>query len=980
MKRIFLQSVICILLFISLSVTNSFAQANEKIHHLEYFFDTDPGFGLATQVTVATPSVNVSNLNFTPNISALQKGLHTLHVRAVDSLYRRSITTSQLFYKETVTSNAISNIVAGEYFFDTDPGFGLASTAAVIAGQTVTFNFSGSISSLTNGLHNLFVRTLDAAGKWSISPPQLFYKQAAVANSVANITDAEYFFDTDPGFGAATTATVTPGQTITFSFIGSITSLTNGLHNLFVRTKDANGKWSLSAPQLFYKQALINNPVANIASAEYYFDADPGFGNATSASVTAGQMITFAFTGSITSLSNGLHNLFVRTKDANGKWSLTTPQLFYKQGSVSNTVPNLVAAEYYFDADPGFGNATAAAITAGQTVTFNFAGNVASLATGFHNLFVRTLDANGNWSHTVPKIFYILPPPPNSIPNLVAAEYFFDTDPGFGLATAATLSAGQMVTFNITGNIAPLTNGLHNLFVRTKDALGHWSLSVPQLFYKEALLNNPVSNITSAEYFFDTDPGFGIATAATVTAGQTVTFNFAGNISTLTNGLHNLFVRTRDANGKWSLSTAQLFYKEALLNNPIPNITSAEYFFDTDPGFGNAFAAAVTAGQNINFNFTGNITALANGLHYLYVRSRDINGKWSLSTPQLFYKEPVINNPIPNIVAAEYYVDSDPGFGSGTAFTVSPQGQTIIQNFNFASTSLTRGLHRLYIRVRDANGKWSLTNTHLFYYETLLPVNPVDQFVKLEWFWNNDPGFGNANAVSIPAGNNGQITNFAFNVPVPNSVSNTKQNLFVRVLDDWSLTTVKMVDFTNILLPVILLEFSAKAQDNAVLTKWITTQEINSDHFEVEHSADGISFYKIGTVTAQGQSNTASNYELLHRNPVNGVNYYRLKQVDKNGQFEYSGIVKILFNVKGIIKAYPNPVTDKLNVTVAQSLIQNSKLVLQFYDAKGIIVMQKAITERTNMINLSQLSAGSYSMRIVNEKGEIVDSRIIVKQ
>ena len=980
MKRIFLQSFICILLFISLSVNNTFAQANEKIHHLEYFFDTDPGFGLATQVTVATPAVNISNLNFTPNITSLPKGLHTLYVRAVDSLYRRSITSSQLFYKETVTVNTISNIVGAEYFFDTDPGFGLATTAAVTAGQTITFNFTGSISSLTNGLHHLFVRTLDAAGNWSISSPQLFYKQASVTNPVANITDAEYFFDTDPGFGAATTATVTSGQNVTFSFNGSITSLANGLHNLFVRTKDANGKWSLSTPQLFYKQAVINNPVANIASAEYYFDADPGFGNATSASVTAGQMVTFAFTGNITSLSNGLHNLFVRTKDVNGKWSLTTPQLFYKQSLVSNTVPNLVAAEYYFDADPGFGNATAAAITAGQTVTFSFVGNVASLATGFHNLFVRTLDANGNWSHTVPKIFYILPPPPSSIPNIVAAEYFFDTDPGFGLATAATLSAGQMVTFNITGNIASLTNGLHNFFVRTKDALGHWSLSVPQLFYKEAVLNNSVPNITSAEYFFDTDPGFGSATAATVTAGQPVTFNFAGNISTLTNGLHNLFVRTRDANGKWSLSTAQLFYKEAVLNNPIPNITSAEYFFDTDPGFGNALAAAVTAGQNINFNFTGNIAALANGLHYLYVRTRDINGKWSLSIPQLFYKEPVINNPIPNIVGAEYYVDNDPGFGSGTAFTVSPQGQTIIQNFNFASTSLVRGLHRLYIRVRDANGKWSLTNTNLFYYETQLPVNPVAQFVKLEWFWNNDPGFGNANAVSIPAGNNGQITNFAFNVSVPNSFSNTKQNLFVRVLDDWSLTTVKMVDFTNILLPVTLLEFTAKAQDDAVLTKWITTQEINSDHFEVEHSADGIYFYKIGTVKAKGQSNTTSNYELLHKNPVNGANYYRLKQVDKNGQFEYSAIIKILFNAKGTIVAYPNPVSDKLNVTVAQSLIQSSKLVLQFYDAKGIMVMQKAITERTNMINMSQLSAGSYSMRIANEKGEIVDSRIIVKQ
>ena len=704
MKRIILQITGCILVYFCLSMNVSNAQATEKIHHLEYFFDTDPGFGNATQVIVSTPAVTITNLNFTSNIAALSTGLHTLNVRAVDSLYRRSLTKTQLFYKETLSANAIANITRAEYFFDTDPGFGNGLSATVTAGQFVSFSFAGNISALINGLHNLFVRTLDANGNWSKSVPQLFYKEAAVSNAVANVTEAEYFFDTDPGFGNATTAAVTAGQNITFNFAGNIAPLSNGLHNLFVRTRDANGKWSISTPQLFYKEALVANAIPNITSAEYFFDTDPGFGNATAASITTGQIVTFNFNGNIAALSTGFHNLFVRTRDANGKWNMSIPQVFYKPAAVGNIIPNITSAEYFFDTDPGFGNATVASVTAGQTVTFNFA-----------------------------------------------------------------------------ANITALTNGLHNLFVRTRDANGNWSLSIPQLFYKEAVLNNPVPNITSAEYFFDTDPGFGNATTATVAAGQTVTFNFSGNISSLTNGLHNLFVRTKDANGKWSLSVPQLFYKEAILNNPVPNITSAEYFFDTDPGFGNAITAAVTAGQNVNFNFTGSIGTLSNGLHYLYVRTRDVNGKWSLSIPQLFYKEPVINIPVPNIVAAEYYVDSDPGFGSGTAFTVSPQGQTIIQNFNFAGTSLTRGLHRLYIRVKDANGKWSLTSTALFYYETVLPVPPTDQFVKLEWFWTTDPGFGNATAVSIPPGNNGQITNFAFNVPIDGSFGGTKKNLYIRI-------------------------------------------------------------------------------------------------------------------------------------------------------------------------------------------------------
>ena len=89
-------SIVCLLLFIQFAN----AQASEKIHHFEYFFDTDPGFGNATQITVPTPSVTVTSLNFTPSISALSNGLHTLNVRAVDSLYRRSITRSQMFYKD----------------------------------------------------------------------------------------------------------------------------------------------------------------------------------------------------------------------------------------------------------------------------------------------------------------------------------------------------------------------------------------------------------------------------------------------------------------------------------------------------------------------------------------------------------------------------------------------------------------------------------------------------------------------------------------------------------------------------------------------------------------------------------------------------------------------------------------------------------------------------------------------------------------
>ena len=108
---------------------------------------------------------------------------------------------------------------------------------------------------------------------------------------------------------------MTAGTDVTFSFSGSMSLLTNGLHRLFIRTQDANGKWSISAQQLFYKEALINDPLVNIVQAEYYIDTDPGFSNGTSIALTAGQDMVINFTGNIGSLSQGLHRLFVRTKD-----------------------------------------------------------------------------------------------------------------------------------------------------------------------------------------------------------------------------------------------------------------------------------------------------------------------------------------------------------------------------------------------------------------------------------------------------------------------------------------------------------------------------------------------------------------------------------------------------------------------------------------------------------------------------------------
>jgi hypothetical protein len=112
----------------------------------------------------------------------------------------------------------------------------------------------------------------------------------------------------------------------------------------------------------------------------------------------------------------------------------------------------------------------------------------------------------------------------------------------------------------------------------------------------------------------------------------------------------------------------------------------------------------------------------------------------------------------------------------------------------------------------------------------------------------------------------------------------------------------------TIVLPITWLSIDAYLKNNTSVIRWSTAQEVNSYKFEIEYSADGVSFNKIGVQDAAGFSSTITNYSFTHNNPALGVNYYRIKQFDQNGQFSYSSVVKI--NNKGggaHIILSPNP-------------------------------------------------------------------------
>ncbi len=123
---------------------------------------------------------------------------------------------------------------------------------------------------------------------------------------------------------------------------------------------------------------------------------------------------------------------------------------------------------------------------------------------------------------------------------------------------------------------------------------------------------------------------------------------------------------------------------------------------------------------------------------------------------------------------------------------------------------------------------------------------------------------------------------------------------------------------TQSLLPVDLISFTAQKQDEIhSLLSWETASEINNDFFEVQRSADAKNFEKIGKVQGSGTTEETQLYSFLDRATLADKNYYRLKQVDYNGEYEYSNIEVVDFSEdRGEITIFPNPTADYVNVTL----------------------------------------------------------------
>lgn len=179
-------------------------------------------------------------------------------------------------------------------------------------------------------------------------------------------------------------------------------------------------------------------------------------------------------------------------------------------------------------------------------------------------------------------------------------------------------------------------------------------------------------------------------------------------------------------------------------------------------------------------------------------------------------------------------------------------------------------------------------------------------------------------------------------------------------------------------LPVNLTMFEGEASKKDIALNWQTAQELNNSHFEIQHSTDNRTFTTIGKEEGAGNSDVNIDYSFAHDNPTNGINYYRLQQFDFDGQSEYSQIVSVRFGKEAGLAVYPNPVQSEVTIALGEEFATNA--TAEVISQNGRTVLRETFTAKsfTQTMNVNNLSAGVYVLRVVNGN-EVYTKRFIKK-
>ncbi len=702
----------------------------------QFYVDTIPN---DTAVWFASHNIVISfgdTINSFCNIplTGVTAGYHYMYVRVLDASGLFSTWERFLFHVDTTITPPIDygyHLAKAEYFFDdTDPGVGngLPLTVMMNFQDIMDQDYAIDVSSLPYGFHNINIRVYDNRYGWGVITPALFYLQAnpdlfpEQPSVTFRLTEAEYFYDSDPGIGYGKPLFVIPNDSINMNFTADLTGLAVGTHKIYIRVKDLVDKWSVVSYGSFN---VISPAACTVPTPEFNYTlslaGQPSLFNSTSSNTNVATTYEWDVN------NDNLPEYFT----ANCAHTFAVAGIYPVKLTVNNGGNCIATITHYVSVGAQLSNLImidgSTAFCAGSHTTLTApAGSNYQWSTGetTHSIMVST---SGYYQvaytdlNNIPRISNMVII--TVYPQMTVSVDVDDASNGMANGSAATyVSGGSSWAYHYlysTGEtmqtVSSLAAGSYNVWVSDDRC----PVIIP------FTVNNIVvtTGLMLGEYAIDglVDTG----TAHPFYFGQGDTVNTYAHIQLppgLSIGQHNIVIRFRESTGLYTIPWLTTFFVTDSVtpqDTTTPLITMIEYFFDdVDPSPGNGYPITVPFPSSvIDHTFNAPLPlGLTNGIHTILTRVKDDRNNWSIVESHIFYVGPdsiqnIQNNESP-LILAEYYIDTDPGPGNGTSVSITP-GFTIDENFSVNASSLSVGNHYICVRVKDLNNVWSVVGSKL---------------------------------------------------------------------------------------------------------------------------------------------------------------------------------------------------------------------------------------------------------------------------
>jgi len=312
------------------------------------------------------------------------------------------------------------------------------------------------------------------------------------------------------------------------------------------------------------------------------------------------------------------------------------------------------------------------------------------------------------------------------------------------------------------------------------------------------------------------------------------------------------------------------------------------------------------------------------------------------------------NSLTPDIVHPNVTV-SDITFGSGINQT-SCSNYTQLSEFDQSDfqSAINNGQYFEFTITPNSGYTINVTQSIISHFASSVPLTSQRPIFEIRHYFNN-----------IFTGTSGYVTRYGSNVCnwpgggglLWNTNYNTTGQILIRVAfygptPNFDVIFGNVVISGNMALPVKLSSILVLSKTNENIISFSTASEINNAGFDIERSSDGFDFQKIGWVDGHGSTTEEKHYTFTDTKPLLGMNYYRLRQVDFDGKYEYSGIVNVE-HTSDDVYLYPNPATEILHI---QNLTEGNYLIRSI---TGTIVGQ-GFLKGSNHIDISHIPSGTY--------------------